>query len=107
MSNQIPPVKLPPSPAPSWLQEDRKDQWLALNVSNSGQRYVAEPNSSASPSSVPDASLSLLIDALREQTAAITKLVRSNEALIEAMSQVDQEADPDAPASTYLSGKRI
>jgi hypothetical protein len=49
----------------------------------------------------------ILIDALREQTAAITKLVRSNEALIEAMSQVDKEADPDATQTHYLSGRKI
>lgn len=79
--------------------------WPADLVKGVASGSPTTPPSRTLESEVSPTQFAILIDALREQTAAITKLVRSNEALIEAMSQV--EADPDAPPSTYLSGKRI
>ncbi len=116
MSNQIPPVKLPPSPSPSWRQElampifqkDKEVVWPADLVKNAASGSSTTQPSPTPASEVSPTQFAILIDALREQTAAILKLVRSNEALILAMSEeVDQEPDPDAPQTHYLSGRKI
>lgn len=86
------------------------DQWLAGNVRNGGSGSSNDMPSSLSHSPEPvvsQAQFAILIDALMEQTAAIGRLIRSNEALMLAMAQVDQEPDSDAPQTHYLSGKRI
>ena len=85
-----------------------KIQWPAEVVRGVGSGSPTMPPSHTLESEVSPTQFAILIDALREQTAAILKLVRSNETLILAMSEeVDQEPDPDAPPTTYLSGKRI
>lgn len=45
--------------------------------------------------------------AQKEQTAAISRLAESNEALAAVIYQsfVTEESDPDMPQDTYLSGK--
>lgn len=67
-----------------------------------------------SPRLEPADSLTLLISALHEQTAAINRLASSNEALtktvatlIEEMAKGDDDSDPDAQPATYLDGSRV
>lgn len=79
----------------------------------------AEPAKSGSPTTqpshgpVPADSLTLLIAALAEQTAALNRLAASNESLsqavatlIEEMAQADR-SDPDAAPTTYMDGSRV
>lgn len=71
----------------------------------------AEPANSGLPTTqpshglVPADSLTLLIAALHEQTAAINRLAQSNEMLVHAMAEGDGMDDP-AP-TTYMDGSRI
>lgn len=82
-------------------------QWLAGNVKSAGSGF-ATTSPSPTPEPVADKTqFAILIDALREQTAASLKLVTGIESLILAMGQVEQEADPDAPQTHYLSGRKI
>jgi hypothetical protein len=62
---------------------------------------------------VPADSLTLLISALHEQTAAINRLASSNESLsqavaslIDEMANVEEEVSGGEP-STYLDGSRV
>lgn len=49
--------------------------------------------------------MSQLIQQLQAQTDSINRLAASNEALIQAMVEMDQaEADPDAESETYMDG---
>lgn len=45
-----------------------------------------------------------LVKALEAQTMAIDALAESNMALVDAMTQVDEEADENRPGPTYLDG---
>jgi hypothetical protein len=71
------------------------------------------PTSQPSLGPAPADSLTLLISALHDQTAAINRLAGSNEALaqavatlIEEMAQAD-DSDPDAAPTTYMDGSRV
>lgn len=72
------------------------------------------PIGSESPRPVPADSLTLLISALHEQTAALNRLASSNEALtqtvatlLEEMAKGEDEGGPDDEPSTYLDGSRV
>lgn len=51
-----------------------------------------------------DDQVSELIEAIRQQTAAITRLADSNADLIAAMAEVDQVDDEEREPDTYLDG---
>lgn len=55
---------------------------------------------------VPADSLTLLIAALHEQTAAINRLAASNEMLVQAMSEGGDMGD-DVPPTQYLDGSPV
>jgi hypothetical protein len=60
-----------------------------------------------SQSSVSVVSLEELAEAIRQQTAAITRLADSNAALVAAMAEVDQvDEDGGQVPDTYLDGSR-
>lgn len=61
------------------------------------------PTSQPSPGPVHADSLTLLISALHEQTAAINRLAASNEALVQAMCEAEGMDDPP-DAGTYMDG---
>lgn len=69
----------------------------------------AKPELSGSPTTggslepVPADSLTLLISALHEQTAAINRLAASNEGLIQAMCESEGMEDLPDPG-TYMDG---
>lgn len=48
-----------------------------------------------------------LIDAIRQQTAAIQQLVESNAALIQAMAEAEGMDDEDREPATYLDGSTL
>lgn len=61
------------------------------------------PTGSESPRPEPADSLTLLISALHEQTAAINRLASSNEGLIQAMCEAEgMDGAPDS--GTYMDG---
>lgn len=64
------------------------------------------PTGQPLPTPVPADSLTLLIAALREQTAAINRLASSNEALVQAMAE-GEEQDPDAEPRVYMDGSPV
>lgn len=61
--------------------------------------------------SEPDQSLNLniakLIQAMYLQTQAINRLAASNEALVQAMAEVEGTADPDAAPRVGLNGRPL
>lgn len=64
------------------------------------------PTGQPLPTPVPADSLTLLIAALHEQTAAINRLASSNEALVQAMAE-SEDGDPDAEPRTYMDGSPV
>lgn len=48
-----------------------------------------------------------LVDAIRQQTAAIQQLAESNAALIQAMAESEGMDDEDREPSTYLDGSTL
>lgn len=64
------------------------------------------PTGQPLPTPVPADSLTLLIAALHEQTAAINRLASSNEALVQAMAEGDDQ-DPDAEPRVYMDGSPV
>lgn len=48
-----------------------------------------------------------LIEAIREQTAAINRLVNSNAALIQAMAESEGMDEDDHHPGTYLDGSNL
>lgn len=53
-----------------------------------------------------DEQVAQLIEAIRQQTAAITRLADSNADLVAAMAEVDQVDDEDQEPGVYLDGTR-
>lgn len=50
--------------------------------------------------------LTPLLQALSEQTAAINRLAQSNEMLVQAMAEGDEQ-DPDAEPRVYMDGSPV
>jgi hypothetical protein len=72
----------------------------------------AEPGKSGSstgsalPAPAPADSLILLIAALHEQTAAISRMAQSNEALAQAivLAMAEEQGMDETPSGTYMDG---
>lgn len=64
------------------------------------------PTGLPSPTPVRADSLTLLIAALHEQTAAINRLAASNEMLVQAMAEGGDMGD-DLPPTQYLDGSPV
>tara|TARA_R110000850_G_scaffold264606_1_gene393779 strand:+ start:21217 stop:21387 length:171 start_codon:yes stop_codon:yes gene_type:complete len=54
-----------------------------------------------------DDSMADLVDAIRQQTAAIQQLAESNAALIQAMVEAEGMDDEDRGPTTYLDGSTL
>jgi hypothetical protein len=64
------------------------------------------PSGQPSHGQEPAACLIPLLQALSEQTAAILRLAQSNEMLVQAMAEGDEQ-DPDAEPRTYMDGSPV
>lgn len=71
------------------------------------------PSGQPSRGQEPEVSLTLLLHALSEQTAAMSRLAASNESLsqavlsmIEEMAKADEQGEEDEPR-TYLDGSKV
>lgn len=73
------------------------------------EESAGQKPSSSQPSERPLSLLELLgvlIQTMQAQTEAITRLAKSNEALVEAMAQAEEDIDDDGP-KTYMDGTPI
>lgn len=74
------------------------------NEESAGQMPSSSQQSGQPPSLLE--LLGVLIQTMQAQTEAITRLAKSNEALVEAMAQADEDIDDDEP-KTYMDGTPI
>lgn len=80
-----------------------EQQWPADLAKNAGSESSTGQHS---PTPALVDCLTRLAEAMRAQTAAITMLAESNQALIQAMGQ-SEEADSDQMPTHYMNGRRI